>query len=106
MKTRVQELNDFYNTRIILTKGLFSNVYIYVYGVVYMSAIISIRVEDEIRKDIEKLGYTPSEYIKKILIQELKRERSKKALTWLRANRLPGGKKQTQDLIRKDRDSR
>ncbi|UCH88218.1 MAG: hypothetical protein JSV49_08105 [Thermoplasmata archaeon] len=71
-----------------------------------MGAVISIRVDDEIKKEIEKIGYTPSEFIKKILIQELKREQSKRALGWLKNNRLKKGKKSVEDQIREDRDKR
>ena len=71
-----------------------------------MSVTISVRVDDEIKKEIEELGYTPSEYIKKILIQELKKERSRRAVAWLKTCRLPSGEKSVQEEIREDRDSR
>jgi len=71
-----------------------------------MSVTISVRVNDEVKKKIEELGYTPSEYIKKILIQELKKERSRRAMAWLKAHRLPSGEKSVEEEIREDRDSR
>lgn len=71
-----------------------------------MSVTISIRVDDEVTKEIEELGYTPSEYIKKILIKELKRERSRRTLAWLKDHRLSAGKKPVEEEIREDRDAR
>jgi predicted transcriptional regulator len=71
-----------------------------------MSTVISIRVDDKIKKEIETLGYTPSKFIKKILVQELKRERSLKALKWLKKHRLTKGKKPAEIYIREDRDRR
>lgn len=71
-----------------------------------MSVTISVRVDDEVKKEIEELGYTPSEYIRKILIQELKKERSRRAVAWLKAHRLPAGEKPVEEEIREDRDLR
>lgn len=71
-----------------------------------MSVTISIRVEDDIRQDIEELGYKPGEYLKKILARELKRERSRRALTWLKDNRIKSKEKSAEELVREDRDSR
>lgn len=70
-----------------------------------MSVTLSIRVDDKIKKEIEELGYNPSEYIEKILIRELKKERSRRALAWLEAHRLPPGGEPVEEEIRKDRDS-
>ena len=78
--------------------------YIYVYGSVYMSEIISVRVDDDIKKEIEKMGYTPSEFVKAVILKEIKRERSKMALEWLKKNRIKGGKRPVEDNIREDRD--
>ncbi|MGC1122786.1 MAG: antitoxin [Candidatus Methanofastidiosia archaeon] len=71
-----------------------------------MSVTISVRVDDEVKKEIEELGYNPSEYVRKILIQELKKERSWRAIAWLEAHRLPPGEKSAEEEIREDRDSR
>jgi hypothetical protein len=71
-----------------------------------MSVTISIRVDDEIKENIEELGYKPGDYLKKILIQELKKEQSKKALLWLKKHRLKTIGKTAEELIRKDRDSK
>ncbi|MBU7034524.1 MAG: hypothetical protein HXS49_04990 [Theionarchaea archaeon] len=68
--------------------------------------IIAVRVDDKIKGEIEKLGYNPSEYIEKILIRELKKERSRRALAWLEAHRLPPGEGSVDEEIRKERDSR
>lgn len=44
------------------------------------------------------------QYIRQILIRELKKERSQKAITWLKTHRLPGGEKLVEEEIREDRD--
>lgn len=69
-----------------------------------MSEIISVRVDDDIKKEIESLGYTPSEFVKAIILREIRREKSKIALSWLKKNRLKRGKKLVEDQIREDRD--
>jgi hypothetical protein len=71
-----------------------------------MSVTISIRVDDEIKRNIEELGYQPGEYLKKILIRELKKERARKTISWLKTHRLKTKGKPTEELIREDRDSR
>ena len=71
-----------------------------------MSVTLFVRVDDEVKKEIEELGYTPSEYIRKILIRELKKEHSRRAMEWSKARRLPSGKKPVEEVIREDRDSR
>jgi len=63
-------------------------------------------VEDEIKQDIEELGYKPGEFLKKILTQELKKERSQKALAWIKKHRLESAGRTAEEMIREDRDSR
>jgi hypothetical protein len=87
-------------------KALNTPVYIHVYDGVYMSVVISIRVAESVKEDIEKLGYSPAEYTKRVLLRELKRDRGKEAMEWLKKNRLPAGAKSTTEMIREDRDSR
>jgi len=71
-----------------------------------MSVTISIRVDDEIKRNIEELGYQPGEYLKKILLRELKKERARKTISWLKAHRMKTKGKSAEELIRGDRDSR
>lgn len=71
-----------------------------------MSVTISVRVNEEIKKEIEELGYKPGEYIKMILENELQKERAKRAISWLKAHKLPSGKKTVAEEIKEDRDSR
>jgi hypothetical protein len=71
-----------------------------------MSVTISVRVEEEVKDEIEAMGYKPGEYIRKILIAELKKERGNKALTWLNEHRLKSKGKPSEEIIREDRDSR
>jgi hypothetical protein len=82
------------------------SVNIYVNKGVNMSVTISIRVDEDIKQNIEALGYKPSDYLKKILIQELKKERSKKALAWFKKHRIKTKGNTAEELIRKDRDSK
>ena len=71
-----------------------------------MSIVISVRVEDELKYEIEKTGYTPSVFVRRALERELKRVRSKEALEWLERNRIPSTGTPSEELIREDRDSR
>ncbi len=71
-----------------------------------MSAIISIRVDEALIKDIESMGYKPGEYTKKVLEKTLRKERAKQAMEWLEEHRLPSGEKTGTELIREDRDRR
>ena len=71
-----------------------------------MSVIISVRVDEDIKNEIETMGYKPGEYLRKILIAELKKERGREALSWLSKNRLKSKGKSLEELIRADRDSR
>ena len=71
-----------------------------------MSVTISIRVDDDIKRNIEELGYQPGEFLKKILIRELRKERSKKTLKWLNAHRLKVKGESSEKQIRRYRDSR
>ncbi len=71
-----------------------------------MSVTISIRIDEEIKQGIEDLGYQPGEYLKRILIRELKKERARNTLAWLKKNRLKIKGRSAEALIRKDRDLR
>lgn len=70
-----------------------------------MSVTISVRVDDQVKEDIEKLGYTPGEFTKQALIKELKRLKSQNALEYFKENPLPPGDEPVEVMIRKDRDS-
>jgi hypothetical protein len=70
------------------------------------STVISFRVDDEEVAEIESLGYKPSDYAKRALEKELKRERTKKALAFFKKNRVLDPSTTAEDMIREDRDSR
>lgn len=74
-----------------------------IYGGITMSVTISVRVPEDIKKQIEELGYTPSEYLRRILIKELKKEQSLRAVEWLKTHQLPAGEKSVEQEIREDR---
>ncbi|UCE37567.1 MAG: hypothetical protein JSW00_19290 [Thermoplasmata archaeon] len=71
-----------------------------------MSVTISIRVDEKIKESIEEMGYKPGEYLKEILIRELKKERARNTLSWLKTHRLKTKGKSTEKQIREDRESR
>ncbi|MDP7078739.1 MAG: hypothetical protein QF415_02530 [Candidatus Undinarchaeales archaeon] len=71
-----------------------------------MSVTISVRVEDHIKREIEDLGYAPGEYLKLVLERELRRERSRKALVWIKKHRVPSKGELAEQLVRKARDMR
>jgi len=70
-----------------------------------MSVTISIRVDDKIKRSIEELGYKPGEYLKNILMNQLKKEQSKNALDWLKKNKIKSKGKTAEQLIRTDREA-
>jgi len=71
-----------------------------------MSVTISIRVDDTVKEEIESFGYNPSSYLKGILMKELKKEHSRKALSWIREHRVEYRGETAENAIREDRDSR
>ncbi len=70
-----------------------------------MSVTISVRVDDQVKADIEKLGYTPGEFTKQALLNELKRMKVRNAMDYFKENPLPPGDEPVEVMIRKDRDS-
>jgi len=78
---------------------------IYVYNGVNVSVTISIRVDDAVKEEIESFGHNPSSYIKGILMRELKREHSRKALSWIREHQIEYSGETAEESIREDRDS-
>jgi hypothetical protein len=71
-----------------------------------MSVTISIRVDEEVKAQIEEWGYSPGEYVKQLLEKEIRRRRNSQALEWLSKNRLPSEGKSSTQIIREARDSR
>ena len=66
-----------------------------------MSVTISVRIDENVKDEIEQLGYKPSEYIKNLIDKEIKKEKAKRALSWIRKNRLPAGEKTVEEEIQK-----
>jgi len=52
--------------------------------------VIAVRVPEEIRRDIEELGFEVSAFVKEAIREELRRRRSEEAMKWIRANRVSG----------------
>lgn len=54
------------------------------------NVVIAVRVPEEIKKDIEKLGFEVSTFVKEAIMKELRRRRSEEAMKWIRANKVSG----------------
>ena len=54
------------------------------------NVVIAVRVPEEVKKDIEKLGFEVSAFVKEAIMEELRRRRSEGAMKWIRANSVPG----------------
>jgi len=54
------------------------------------NVVIAVRVPEEIKKDIEKLGFEVSAFVKEAITEELRRRRSEEAMKWIRANKVSG----------------
>ena len=52
--------------------------------------VIAVRVPEEIKKDIEKLGFDVSAFVKEAIQEELRRRRREDAIKWIKANRVSG----------------
>lgn len=52
--------------------------------------VIAVRVPEEIKKNIEELGFEVSAFVKEAIREELRRRRSEEAMKWIRANMVPG----------------
>jgi len=52
--------------------------------------VIAVRVPEEIKKDIEKLGFEVSAFVKEAIEEGLRRRRSEEAMKWIIANKVPG----------------
>jgi len=52
--------------------------------------VIAVRVPEEVKKDIEKLGFEVSAFVKEAIEEELRRRRSEEAIKWIRANKVSG----------------
>ena len=54
------------------------------------TVVIAVRVPEKVKKDIEKLGFKVSTFIKEAIQKELKRRKSEEAMKWIKMNRVPG----------------
>lgn len=52
--------------------------------------VIAVRVPEKVKKDIEKLGFKVSVFIKEAIQKELKRRKSEEAMKWIKMNRVLG----------------
>lgn len=54
------------------------------------TVVISVRLPEEIQREIEKLGFKVSVFVKEAIEEELRRRRSEEAMRWISMNRVPG----------------
>ena len=54
------------------------------------NVVIAVRVPEEVKKDIEKLGFEVSAFVKEAIMEELRRRRSEEAMKWIKANKVAG----------------
>lgn len=54
------------------------------------TVVIAVRVPEKVKKDIEKLGFKVSTFIKEAIQEELKRRKSEEAMKWIKMNRVLG----------------
>ena len=52
--------------------------------------VIAVRVPEEIKRDIEELGFEVSAFVNEAIREELRRRKSEEAMKWIRMNRVPG----------------
>jgi len=52
--------------------------------------VIAVRIPEEIKRDIEDLGFEVSAFVKEAIKEELRRRKSEEAIKWIRANRVLG----------------
>lgn len=54
------------------------------------TVVISVRVPEEIQREIEELGFKVSVFVKEAIEEELRRRRSEEAMKWISMNRVAG----------------
>jgi hypothetical protein len=68
------------------------------------TVVIGIRIPENVKKEIEELGFKVPTFVKEAIEEELKRRKSGEALDWIRANRV--GKQRGFDSVKVIRESR
>lgn len=54
------------------------------------TVVVSVRIPEEVKKEIEELGFKVHVFVKEAIHKELKRRKREKALEWIKNNRVPG----------------
>jgi hypothetical protein len=54
------------------------------------TVVIGVRIPENVKKEIEELGFKVPAFVKEAVEEELRRRKSGEALNWIRANRVPG----------------
>jgi hypothetical protein len=54
------------------------------------TVVVGVRIPENVKKEIEDLGFRVPAFVKEAVEEELKRRKSGNALDWIRANRVPG----------------
>ena len=54
------------------------------------TVVIAVRVPEEVKREIEELGFKVSIFVRMAIEEKLRRRRGEEALRWIRENRVPG----------------
>ncbi|MFQ6125514.1 MAG: hypothetical protein ACE5R6_13065 [Candidatus Heimdallarchaeota archaeon] len=54
------------------------------------TVVIAVRVPEEVKREIEELGFKVPIFVRKAIEEKLRKRRSEEALRWIRENRVPG----------------
>jgi len=52
--------------------------------------VIAVRVPEEVKREIEEMGFKVPEFVKEAIQIELRRRKAEEALRWIKDNRVPG----------------
>ena len=71
-----------------------------------MSVTVSVRIDEEELEQIKEMGLNPSNFIRDLIRNELRKQRVRKTLRWLRENRIDAPGPESTEIIRELRDTR
>jgi len=54
------------------------------------TVVVAVRVPEDVKKQIEELGFNIQTFVKEAIEEKLKRRKSEQALRWIKVNRVPG----------------
>lgn len=54
------------------------------------TVVVAVRVPEDVKKQIEELGFNIQTLVKETIEEKLKRRKSEQTLRWIKVNRVPG----------------